>query len=720
VSAGERSRSAAAAAAAPSAPPSQPGPTPSRPTSGRGTAGLRALHADGLVGVFHEAGVLALADVHVARRLGRLGHERDPSVLLACALAVRAVRAGSSCVDLAAVASSVPDDRDGRDDPDGRADPNDPNDHDGRADPEDPADHDGRADPDGRNGADPPSLPWPAPADWLAACAGSPLVAGEHGDWAPLRLVDGLLYLDRYFQQEQQVRASLDDRADRSPPVVDVAALRASLDRLFPGSQPDRQRLAVAVAATRWVTVLAGGPGTGKTTTVARLLVALQGQPGPPPRIALAAPTGKAAARLQEAVQGAGLGLELRAATLHRLLGWRPDSRSRFRHDSRHHLPFDVVVVDETSMVSLTLMSRLLEAVRPDARLVLVGDPDQLASVEAGAVLGDLVARPLRQPTGSAARAGGSADPTAPDGPVGAARRVLEALVPGDLAPVGLPPPTPTAGPPPADPGAGAHRTDQRDSPRSGSGPDELDRGVVRLSWSWRYGGAIADLAAAVRDGEADRAVDLLRIGGAVSLVGEGSVADLRAAVLAAARPLVAAARAGDAVGALDALDAHRLLCAHRHGPFGVGHWAGLVAGWLVQAGLREDGEWAVGRAVLVTGNDHELQLYNGDTGVLVAGDGGPVAVFPRAGGPMVLAPSRLPVVQSVDALTVHRSQGSQFTEVTVVLPPPESPLLTRELLYTAVSRAREHVRLIGTEEAVRAAVTRPVVRASGLRRPST
>jgi len=663
VSAGERSRSAAAAAAAaaPSGPPSQPGPTPWRPTSGRGTAGLRALHADGLVGVFHEAGVLALADVHVARRLGRLGHERDPAVLLACALAVRAVRAGSSCVDLAWVASSIPDDPDGR---------------------------------DGRYGVDPLSLPWPAPADWLAACAASPLVADEHGDWAPLRLVDGLLYLDRYFQQEQQVRASLDDRADRSPPVVDVAALRASLGRLFPGSQPDRQRLAVAVAATRWVTVLAGGPGTGKTTTVARLLLALQEQPGPPPRIALAAPTGKAAARLQEAVQGAGLGLELRASTLHRLLGWRPDSRSRFRHDSRHHLPFDVVVVDETSMVSLTLMSRLLEAVRPDARLVLVGDPDQLASVEAGAVLGDLVARPLRQPAGSAARAAGSTDPPPPDASVGAARRALEALVPGDLAPAS--------------------------PPRSGPESDELDRGVVRLSGSWRYGGAIAALAAAVRDGEADRALDLLRLGGAVSLVGEGSVADLRAAVLAAARPLVAAARAGDAAGALDALDAHRLLCAHRHGPFGVGHWAGLVAGWLVQAGLREDGEWAVGRAVLVTGNDHELQLYNGDTGVLVAGEGGPVAVFPRAGGPLVLAPSRLPVVQSVDALTVHRSQGSQFTEVTVVLPPPDSPLLTRELLYTAVSRARRQVRLIGTEEAVRAAVNRPVVRASGLRRPST
>lgn len=598
----------------------------------------RALHADGLLGAFHDAGVLGLADVHVARRLGILGGERTAEVLLACALAVRAVRSGSVCVDLAAVASSVPDDED--------------------------------------SPVDLSVLPWPPAARWLATCARSPLVSGADGDWTPLRLVDGLLYLDRYWQQEQRVRGSLDDRALSPPPAVDLAAARDSLSRLFPGTAPDRQRLAVAVAVTGWVTVLAGGPGTGKTTTVARLLAVLRDQPGPPPRIALAAPTGKAAARLAEAVQAADVGPGLPAATLHRLLGWRPGNRSRFRHDRTNHLPYDVVVVDETSMVSLTMMSRLLDAVRPDARVVLVGDPDQLASVEAGAVLGDLVAR-------AAVTSPLAGNPAAADQ---GRRATLAELVPDDLTPA------------------------DREDPALGTG-------VVRLSRSYRFGDEIAALATAVRAGDGEEAVRLLRGGGPLSLVEDGSVTALRADVAQATAPLVDAARAGDATGALAVLDRHRLLCAHRRGPYGVGHWAGEVASWLAAAGLRPDADRAVGRAFIVTSNDHELQLYNGDTGVLVAGPRGPVAAFPRAGGPLLLSPSRLPQVQSIDALTVHRCQGSQFSAVTLLLPPPESPLLTRELLYTALSRATGRVRVIGSEEAVRAAVARPIVRASGLRR---
>ena len=231
-------------------------------------------------------------------------------------------------------------------------------------------------------------------------------------DGRPLRLVDGLLYLERYWRQEELVRTELAARADaaaRRP--VDLERLRAALDRLF-GAVGDprehRQRLAAAVAALRPVTVLAGGPGTGKTTTVAKILALLRDRPGAPPRIALAAPTGKAAARLQEAVREAGVDDLPTASTLHRLLGWQP-GRSRFRHDRYDRLPYDVIVVDETSMVSLTMMARLLDAVRPDARLVLVGDPDQLASVEAGAVLGDLArasGRPEPHLDAALARAG--------------------------------------------------------------------------------------------------------------------------------------------------------------------------------------------------------------------------------------------------------------------------------------------------------------------------
>jgi exodeoxyribonuclease V alpha subunit len=574
------------------------------------------VRAEGLLREFAEAGVLAPADVHVALRLARLGGEQREPVLLAAALAVRGVRAGSVCVELATVAESVVPDED----------------------------------------APPVDLAWPA--DWTAL-EDSPVVAvGVDAPWRPLRLVDGLLYLDRYWQQEQLVRRQLDERAARPAPAVDLAGLGA----LFDGPAPDLQRLATAVAAGRWVSVITGGPGTGKTHTVARLLKVLLDQPGPPSRIALAAPTGKAAARLQESVleQAAAIGLplDLTASTLHRLLGWRPDSRSRFRHDAGNHLPYDVVVVDESSMVSLTMMARLLEAVRPTARLVLVGDPDQLTPVDAGAVLSDLVHRP------------------APDG-----------------AGVGLP----DAGPDGAD-------LDEEES-------RQLRNGVVRLRVSQRYGPGIAGLAEAVRKGEADRVLELLDAGGELTL--EPDPAALEERIRAGAAELRAAAEAGDAERCLTLLGRHRLLCAHQRGPAGVSTWNDRV-GRLIGA---VPGEWPHGAPLLITANDYENKLWNGDTGVVVRTPDGPRAAFLRGAGPVLVPLSRLSSVSPAHALTVHRSQGSQFEEVAVLLPPASSPLLTRELLYTAVTRASRSVRVVGSEESVRAAVGRQVVRASGLRR---
>ncbi|QNG38867.1 exodeoxyribonuclease V subunit alpha [Geodermatophilaceae bacterium NBWT11] len=576
--------------------------------------------ATGLLAVFAEAGVLAPADVHVALRLSRLGGETDQTVLLAAALAVRGVRTGSVCVDLSTVAETVVPE-------------------------EDTVVGDAPA-------PDPVELPWPT--DWSAVTA-SPLVAvGPDAPWQPLRWVDGLLYLDRYWQQEQLVRAELDARAAQRPPAVDLS----SLPTLFPGPAPDRQRLAAAVAAGRWVSVITGGPGTGKTHTVARLLALLVAQEGPRVRIALAAPTGKAAARLQESVraQAAELGLpdDLTASTLHRLLGWRPDSRSRFKHDAGNRLPFDVVVVDESSMVPLTLMARLLEAVRPTARLVLVGDPDQLTPVEAGAVLSDLVHRPA---------AGGAAAP-----------------------------------PPEA-----AHDLDL-----DATELDQLGNGVVRLRVSHRYGRSIGALAEAVRAGKASQVVGLLTHGEGLSL--DPTPDALAAEVRAAAEELGAAARAGDGPAALALLGRHRLLCAHRSGPFGVGHWNDQVTRWTGAL----PGDWWPGQPLLVTANDYDNALFNGDTGVVVRGPDGLRAAFD---GREPLPLSRLSSVRTAHALTVHRSQGSQYEAVTVLLPPVGSPLLTRELLYTAVTRASARVRVVGSEESVRAAVARPVVRASGLRR---
>jgi exodeoxyribonuclease V alpha subunit len=608
--------------------------------------------ASGLLAEFNQAGVLNAADVHTADVVCRIGRDPDELVRLALALTVRALRNGSVCVDLRTVHTTAFDEIEGA--------------------------------------IDVAALPWPEPDEWIGACRASPLVADGAGQpcGRPLRLAGGLLYLERYWQQEELVRVQLQQRFAAPAPEIDQSRLSAALPRLFdheglaPG-EPDRQQLAAAVSALGRVSVLAGGPGTGKTTTVARLLALLRDQPGPALRIALAAPTGKAAARLEEAVRSVTAQLdredqrrlgELTASTLHRLLGWLPSNRSRFRHDATNQLPHDVVIVDEMSMVSLTLMARLLEAVRPSARLVLVGDPDQLSSVEAGAVLADI------------ARA-----PGPPDADLGQRLSELGLIASRETAPV---------------------------------------HGVVQLTRTWRFGGAIDALAGAIRAADADAAIAVLRSGAGdvhfseIDLEGAPTEASARALagmaeqVRAAGVAMLDAARSGDIAGALAALDRHRLLCAHRRGPYGVLRWGLEVERWLVEAipGYGEDGEWYVGRPLLVTANDYEMSLYNGDTGVIVETPDGVRAAFARGAAAKLFPPVRLDAIQTVHAMTVHRAQGSQFDSVSFVVPPPDSPLLTRELLYTAVTRARRHVLLIGSEEAIRFAVHRPANRASGLR----
>ena len=566
-----------------------------------------ALRAAGLLRTFNDADVLTAADVHVATRLGVLGGEDDEQVLLAVALATRAVRLGSVCLDLAAAEASVPVPEDG-------------------------------------------ALPWPEAGAWAHAVAASPLVAA-----GALRWEHDLLYLDRYWQQEVQVCADLVARRGLPPPSVEVAVLDAGVQRVFPDDGYDEQRAAVRRAVLGWTTVLTGGPGTGKTTTVAGLLALLAEQAaltGGRPRIALAAPTGKAAARLQEAVRIEAARLPetdaeritgLEASTLHRLLGSRRDNGTRFRHHRGNRLPHDVVVVDETSMVSLTMMARLLEAVRPDARLVLVGDPDQLASVDAGAVLADLVS-------------GLAGD----DGPVAALRT--------------------------------NHRSQAH----------------------------IIALAEALQRGDADAALVELRAGSdeVLFLTHDDPAPALRGPVLQAALAVREAALAGNPRAALDALDRHRLLCAHRDGPFGVRRWNRLVEEWITEAtGDPLWDLWYPGRPVLVTANDYGLGVHNGDVGVTVLGPDGRLRVYvDGATGLLEFAPTRLDDVETMHAMTIHKAQGSQADEVTVLLPGEDSRLLTRELFYTAVTRARSAVRVVGTEESVRAATERRALRATGLR----
>jgi exodeoxyribonuclease V alpha subunit len=551
----------------------------------------KAIGATGLLKDFTDAEVLESSDVHVAQRLSALAKELDENVALAVALAVRALRNGSVCVDLRSV--------------------------------------------EGQVGVD--GLAWPDVDRWLSAIRASALA----GTPPTLRIEGDLLYLDRYWLEEQQV-------ADDVHTMITVKPEKVSpdIDRLFPEGF-EEQRAAAEVALSQGLTVLTGGPGTGKTTTVARLLALLAS--GTRLRIALAAPTGKAAARLQEAVQLEVDKLDaadrealsgMHATTLHRLLGSRPDTSARFRHNRGNRLPHDVIVVDETSMVSLTMMARLLEAVRPDARLILVGDPDQLASVEAGAVLADLV--------------------------------------------------------------------------------DGLDESkLAALKTPHRFGESIGALASAIRDGDADQAIEVLRAGGEnIEWIDTDEPSEhLRKVVVPHARRLREAAILDNADEALRTLDEHRLLCAHRRGPYGVRFWNRQVERWLAEeTGESIWSDWYAGRPVLVTANDYGLGLYNGDTGVTLVRDG--VLRAAIAGTERLeFATSRLSDVDTMHAMTIHKSQGSQAHEVTVLLPQEDSRLLMRELFYTAVTRAKERVRVIGAESAVRAAVDRRAIRASGLAR---
>ena len=566
-----------------------------------------ARSATGELADLNAAGVIEAADVHVASRLATLVGDEDPLARVTLALVVRAAREGSTSLDPAHARELLEE--------------------------------------------SPVALP-PTP-EWLEQVGGSALAE------AGVLLVEhDLVYLDRYHREEVQIAQDLQRRAQTPAPEVDEEMLEAGLERVFPRDGWGEQRDAVRAAAGRLTTVLAGGPGTGKTSTVAGLLTLLLEQAeatGHRPRIALAAPTGKAAARLRESVLGSlghmpeqdrqRLGTDIEAVTVHRLLGWRPDSGNRFRRDRGNPLPHDIVVVDEASMLSLTLTARLLEALRPGARLLLVGDPDQLASVEAGAVLADLVA--------------GYGD----DGP------------------------------------------------------------VARLQTSHRFGHEIGTLAEAVRVGDADLVLELLaqaRPGGPVEHLPVADVIEadeaLRLRLLTHAERLRDLALAGRYADALRELGEHRLLCAHRDGPWGVGPWNDRVERWLAEASDHL-GRQVVGRPLLVTTNDRGLGLFNGDTGVMaLRADHRVVGVFGEPDAPIVHAASTLGEVDTAHALTIHKSQGSQARSVTVLLPDADSRLLTRELLYTAITRAQESVTLVGSEAAVRAAVERRTQRATGLR----
>ena len=542
--------------------------------------------------------------LRVARRIsGIVGDESDETVLAVC-LALSALGNGSVLLDLAHPDRALPPVED-----------------------------------------DVSDLEWPDPNWWRDHLARSPVTTDE-GTPAPLVLEGDHVYLQRYWRAEQRI-------ADNILALIDVDSDKdtASDDvRVADGDGPDgdrgdavgldtEQRAAVGAALTSRVLILTGGPGTGKTHTIARILRELAALPGGNRSIALAAPTGKAAARMKQAIaESEGADSRIRrmdASTLHRLLGSVPGDLATFRRTRKDPLPHDVVIVDETSMMDVAILDALLEALRPDCRLILVGDADQLASVSAGNALADL-ARSRVVPT-------------------------------------------------------------------------------VELTTNHRNKGGVAALATAIRDG------DIEAVDGLLAADGEGApdlhwFDDIRRPpelvgewITRWGSELRAAAGAGDVPGALSALDGVRVLCAHRRGPSGVSTWSRYV----VDDFRPGPGTWPLGQPMMVTRNRVVPDLFNGDTGVVIADGGIPRVAFTDR---IVVAPERLGSdAEASYALTIHKSQGSQFDRVVVVLPDPGSRILTRELLYTAVTRARDEVAVIGSRESLHAALARRVTRASGL-----
>jgi exodeoxyribonuclease V alpha subunit len=491
----------------------------------------------------------------------------------------------------------------------------------------------------------PPALP--DPGAWHNALQASAAVH-VHVPGAPVPAVPLVMdaaqrvYLRRYFEYEHAVARQLAGRAQGTFAAAGVADTGSGRD----GLDPEQQR-AVATALGHRLTLITGGPGSGKTFSVAHILAALLR--GPSARIALAAPTGKAAARLAESLRAQVARMALpeaidaqvprEAATLHRLLGITP-WRAQPRHHAGNPLPFDVVVVDEASMIDLPLMARLLDAIAPEARLVLLGDPDQLSAVEAGSV--------------------------------------LPALVEAAAVP----------------PLVGRH---------------------VALSTSHRFGGgsALGRLAQAIVEGNADAALAALPSGDDVRRI---EITSPSAVVDATFEGHAAVFAAGDPAEALAAARGFRVLTALRRGPFGCLALDRAIGARLKRAhGVRADAEWWRGRLVMITANRDELGLYNGDTGVAWPdADGALKAWFEGVDGPRAFAPAALPPHEGAFALTVHKSQGSEFQRVALVTG-PESPVLTRELLYTGVTRARAGIVIHADADALRAGIANRTLRMTGL-----
>jgi exodeoxyribonuclease V alpha subunit len=594
-----------------------------------------------------ETGLFASIDLHLASFISHLEGKDDPVLALSVGILSRHTGQGNICLELGRIDESLVRALNGK------------------------------------------GIAVPDRATWQEALAASSVV-GSPGADRPLILDGSRLYMKRYFEYEKDLASDLVRFASGRISGIDADLLSQGLNRYFPDTENGGfwQKVAGFAAVTRRLCVISGGPGTGKTTTVAKILALILEQSRHPLRIALAAPTGKAAARLKESLQGIGKRLDLpedvvermptSAVTLHRLLGWTAGS-PRFRHDRDNPLDLDLLVLDEVSMVDLPLMAKTVQALPENARLILLGDRDQLASVEAGAVLGDICGRDRLE--------------VFSDSFVQEYARTV-----------------------------GAGNNPQEPLPEQGE-VTGLGDTVVPLTKSYRFGeeSGIKRLSLAVRDGDAS--MSLLVLG---SNVPDISWIDVRKSEAPAsivrsviAQEFLPAFATRDVPARYERLQTFRILSPVRDGSQGTVSLNAMVREILEANKVMERRVfWPDGLLVMVSVNDYGARLYNGDIGLVGADETGrPRIHFPDSerAGMRSIAPVRLPPHEPAFAMTVHKSQGSEFDHVLVVLPEKDSPILTRELLYTAITRARKKVTLVGDPEIFARAVARRIERGSGL-----
>ena len=606
----------------------------------------------------YQEGVLTEIDLHFAGFMSSLAGDDDPDFSLAAALVSSASGKGDVCLDLSSIAGkNILTEQSG-----------------------------------------PAFFACPALDIWRSKLESSSVV-GKPGDKFPLILDrQDRLYLYRYWNYEKQLADCIQERIRQKPADIDINLLKDGLKRLFPQTCCNGinwQKVASLTALLNKICIISGGPGSGKTFTVTKILALLLEQyPSNRFRILLAAPTGKAAVRLAESILKAKVHLNCsetvinaipqNVLTIHRMLRAKRGS-SDFHFNRENPLPADAVIIDEASMVDLALMSKLVLALPESARLVLIGDKDQLASVEAGAVLGDICDRNNRH------------------GFSGSYCKHIQQM------------------------------TDENiditvDSYAQKAGLNDC---IVNLTGSYRFGSRsdIGELSLSVNRGDARQALDLLKstTRHTISLASTRSAQDLYQRIKdEITEGHVEYLNVSDPGRALKLFNRFKFLCALRIGPFGVQAVNRLLEQILMQNDLIRpdrfsDNPWYKGRPVLVTSNDYNLGLFNGDIGITLP-DTSPdrddlYVYFPGdTGEPRRFSPYVLPAHETVYAMTVHKSQGSEFENVILVLPDRDSPVLSRELMYTAITRARKILKVLGNETVVLSAISRQIERKSGLR----